>query len=66
MKKGKWRLIEFWDGKPCYEVAFWEDETDDVFDGWDGDECYIAEYTDNKLDAEQYLQEQELYYKENK
>ena len=29
MVKGKWKLIEYWEGQPMYEVAFWEDETDD-------------------------------------
>ena len=29
MVKGKWKLKEYWDGKPMYEVAFWEDATED-------------------------------------
>ena len=57
MVKGKWKLIEYWDGQPMYEVAFWEDETDDVIDGWRDGECYISHYDDSKLGAEHFLWE---------
>tara|TARA_R100000700_G_C3175287_1_gene150071 strand:+ start:3159 stop:3326 length:168 start_codon:yes stop_codon:yes gene_type:complete len=53
MEKGKWKLIEFYDGKPLFEVAFWVDG--DVLDNSD----YLALYTDDKIEAKDYLEEKE-------
>jgi len=50
MSKGQWKLTEFYDGKPLFEVAFWT--KDDVLDNSD----YLALYTDDKIEAEQYLE----------
>ena len=44
----KWRLIEYWDSCQMYEVACW---VDDEVDDWN----YQSLYTDNKIEAEEYL-----------
>jgi hypothetical protein len=50
-----WLITEYWDGQPMYEVAYWKDG--DVVDGWIDTECFISHYDDNKLGAEQWLQD---------
>ena len=50
-----WLLTEYWDEKAMYEVAYWK--VGDVVDGWIDKECFISHYDDNKLDAEQWLQD---------
>ena len=44
-------MDEFYDGKPLFEVAFWVDG--DVLDNSD----YLALYTDDKIEAKDYLEE---------
>ena len=52
---GEWKLIEYWDGDiQMYEVAYW----DGGFPNGDVDDWnYESLYTDNKIEAEEYLAE---------
>ena len=54
-QKDGWLLIEYWDGQPMYEVAYWKNG--DVVDGWLGKDCFISHYDDNKLGAEEFLRQ---------
>lgn len=48
---GKWKLIDYWDGDvQMYEVACWVDGDVDDYN-------YQSLYTDNKIEAEEYLAE---------
>ena len=47
---GEWKVIEYWDSCQMYEVAYW-------IDGDVDDYNYMSLYTDNKIEAEEYLDE---------